>query len=231
MKVRTPAAEKPAPKRRRAAGLATRARLIDAAAELFAARGADGASVRDVCRAARANVAAVTYHFGGKAGLYFETLRAGVAGMIARVEERRGPLEADPARRLVRHVRAFAAVMLATDAPTRPTRLMLVELARPTRALERLIAEFMKPTFDELRTTIAELAPPRTPKARLPLFALGVIAQIVHCKNAAPVVRAQLGYGAAFPAGFADRLADHVLAQLFVGIGRRDLLPLVGEAP
>ncbi len=49
---------------RREAGLRTRARLMDAALDLLAERGEDGVSLRELTDAARANVAAVSYHFG-----------------------------------------------------------------------------------------------------------------------------------------------------------------------
>lgn len=45
-------------------------RLLAAASSLFAERGYEGASVRAICRAADTNMNAVTYHFGGKSGLY-----------------------------------------------------------------------------------------------------------------------------------------------------------------
>jgi AcrR family transcriptional regulator len=41
-------------------------RILDAAEELFATHGFHGTSVRAICAAADANVAAVHYHFGGK---------------------------------------------------------------------------------------------------------------------------------------------------------------------
>ena len=48
---------------------ATRARLLAAAGRLFADRGFKKVTVREICRAARANVAAINYHFGDKLGL------------------------------------------------------------------------------------------------------------------------------------------------------------------
>jgi AcrR family transcriptional regulator len=51
---------------------ATRDRLLDASERLFAARGFRSASVRDITREASCNIAAVNYHFGGKANLYRE---------------------------------------------------------------------------------------------------------------------------------------------------------------
>ena len=44
-------------------------RLLDAAEQLFADRGFEAVSVRDVTQAAKANVAAVNYHFGSRDGL------------------------------------------------------------------------------------------------------------------------------------------------------------------
>ena len=47
----------------------TRDRLLKASTRLFADRGFKHVTVREICRAARANVAAVNYHFGDKLGL------------------------------------------------------------------------------------------------------------------------------------------------------------------
>jgi AcrR family transcriptional regulator len=52
-----------------AAGLDTRDRLLNAAEQLFATRGIDAVSVRDITDEAEANLAAVNYHFGSKHGL------------------------------------------------------------------------------------------------------------------------------------------------------------------
>ena len=61
--------------------LETRARLLQSAAQLFAARGFKDVTVREICRAARANVAAVNYHFGDKTGLYREVLQLAIDTM------------------------------------------------------------------------------------------------------------------------------------------------------
>ncbi len=53
------------------------------AAHLFAEHGFDNVTVRDICQQARANVAAVNYHFGGKSGLYDEVLRWAIRIMQA----------------------------------------------------------------------------------------------------------------------------------------------------
>jgi len=70
---------------------ASRDRVFKAAVRLIARRGYSGVSVRDIARTARVNLAAVNYHFGGKAGLlrsiieefserYYRALQTAMAG-------------------------------------------------------------------------------------------------------------------------------------------------------
>ncbi len=54
----------------------TREALIEAATLVFAEKGYEGGSIRDITRKAQANQAAINYHFGGKEGLYREVLRS-----------------------------------------------------------------------------------------------------------------------------------------------------------
>ena len=44
--------------------------LLDASVAIFADKGLEGATVKDIADAANVNVALVSYHFGGKEGLY-----------------------------------------------------------------------------------------------------------------------------------------------------------------
>ncbi len=69
----------------RSSGPATKERLLDAAERLFAARGFDGTSLREVTAEAGANVAAIHYHFGSKE----ELLRAVLSRIVAPVNSER----------------------------------------------------------------------------------------------------------------------------------------------
>jgi AcrR family transcriptional regulator len=84
----------------------TRERLVAAASELFAQLGYDGTSIRMITDRARANLGAITYHFGTKEGLYehvfdvkIEPLRS---HMVAAVGTEGSPLD-----RVDRFVRAL----------------------------------------------------------------------------------------------------------------------------
>jgi AcrR family transcriptional regulator len=57
----------------------TRQDLVEAAISVFADKGFEAGSVREIAGLANANQAAVSYHFGGKDGLYREVLRRSLA--------------------------------------------------------------------------------------------------------------------------------------------------------
>ena len=65
----------------------TAVRLLDAAEQLFARHGIEGASVRAITQAADANIAAVHYHFGSKLDL----VRALLERRIGEMDDRRRP--------------------------------------------------------------------------------------------------------------------------------------------
>lgn len=75
----------------------TKDRILDAAERLFADKGLDGSSLRDITTAASANLAAVNYHFGSKNGLidavfarHLGPMNAARIALLDRVESRAG---------------------------------------------------------------------------------------------------------------------------------------------
>ena len=67
-------------------GADTRARLIDAALDVFGRLGFEGASTREIAKEEDANLAAIVYHFGSKVALHV----AVAEHIVARVRERIG---------------------------------------------------------------------------------------------------------------------------------------------
>ena len=84
----------------------TQSAILDAARQLFARHGYDGASVRAITRRAHVNLGAITYHFGSKRAL-FEAVIAATAGpareRILAAAETSGP----PLDRIEAMVHAF----------------------------------------------------------------------------------------------------------------------------
>ena len=52
----------------------TKTRLLEAAGEEFAEKGFEGATIRSIIERAKANIAAVNYHFGDKERLYIQAV-------------------------------------------------------------------------------------------------------------------------------------------------------------
>src|SRR3954470_10009122 len=70
----------------------TRERILDAALDLFGERGLTGTTVRDIAARAKVNVAAISYHFGGKDELYRAVAGMVITSIEARVRGRVGHL-------------------------------------------------------------------------------------------------------------------------------------------
>jgi len=89
--------------------LDTRERLVRAAEALFAERGFKRVTVREICLAARANVAAVNYHFGDKLGLYRTVVQSAIDTMCETTELARRAGDGQPPEE---QLRRFIAIFL-----------------------------------------------------------------------------------------------------------------------
>ena len=159
----------------------TRQRLLDAAGEVFAERGFRRATVREICRKASANIAAVNYHFGDKDALYMEVLREAqrVAHAKYPVTLGLGP-DATPEQRLHAYVRSSLLRLLDPGRPAWHGVLISREMVEPTAALDLLIKESVRPRFELLLGIVRELLGPDVPEERVRLCALSIAGQCVY---------------------------------------------------
>jgi TetR/AcrR family transcriptional regulator, regulator of cefoperazone and chloramphenicol sensitivity len=135
----------------------TRERLLKASARLFAERGFKKVTIRDICRAARANVAAVNYHFGDKLGLYREVLQTATEGMRAVNElARQAGADRSPEEQLRRYVAIFVQRVLTPGNDT-VYKLVNREMNDPTPALDTLVEQGVRPRIDYLSGLIADI--------------------------------------------------------------------------
>jgi TetR/AcrR family transcriptional regulator, regulator of cefoperazone and chloramphenicol sensitivity len=135
----------------------TRARLLRAADRLFADRGFKKVTVRDICREADANVAAVNYHFGDKVGLYHEVLQDAINAVRGTTEAARQAGAGCPTEeKLRRFVAVFLQRVLAPGHETRH-RLIQREIDDPTPELDALVEQGVRPRLEYLAGLVAEL--------------------------------------------------------------------------
>jgi AcrR family transcriptional regulator len=135
----------------------TRERILDAATALFAEQGFRRVTVRDICRAAGVNLAAVNYHFGDKAGLYREVVQGAIDAIRGTTEQARLEGEGRPAEERLRVFLGTFVRRLLSGGPTRVQRLVQREMTDPTGLLDRVVAEAIRPRVDYLSAIMAEL--------------------------------------------------------------------------
>lgn len=134
-------------------------RLIVAAADVFARHGYGGARVRQIADAARVNLAAVNYYFGGKEGLYRATLRHLAAQADVNASHANGEsAEAVTQRRIRELIERFNGSM-----PPALARILAHEAMAPTGNLESLLAAATRPEHELLRELLREIGRLRTP--------------------------------------------------------------------
>jgi len=114
-------------------------RLIAAATILFAKKGFSGVSIREVATAANANSALISYHFGGKEGLYQAVLLQQLEKIAAKI----GQIEAAEISCEAK-LREYAQTIKNTH-QMQPylMELMLSEMANPTEFFESVIKRFV----------------------------------------------------------------------------------------
>lgn len=167
---------------------ATRAKLLDAAGDVFAEHGFQAATVREICARVGANVAAVNYYFGDKLGLYTEVLRQIMCAgeneaMLEALQHSRTPEEA-----LRTLVSALLQRMSAHKDRTSKLRIMAHELARPTPALPHVVNEIMRPNYNALRQILGQILGLTPDHDTTRLCAHSLIGQVVHYAHARPVI-------------------------------------------
>jgi TetR/AcrR family transcriptional regulator, regulator of cefoperazone and chloramphenicol sensitivity len=140
----------------------TRERLLDAAGRLFAERGFKEVSIREICKEADANIAAVNYYFRDKAGLYRELL-AHMVDVTWRCE--REKLEKDlngkpPEEKLYMYVRKFIGDLLKNPDERSMVleQLLNREMVDPSPEFEVVFEKGMRPNFQLLCAIVGEIA-------------------------------------------------------------------------
>jgi AcrR family transcriptional regulator len=138
-------------------GADTAQRLLAAASEVFAEVGYGAATLREICRRGRANIAGVNYHFRDKEQLYTAVLDQAVrtAGDGLALF---APAPLDPPEEKLRgFIQRFLHGLLGDDRPVQLLRLVAHEMIEPTAALDLVVEKAARPVNEILRGIVAEL--------------------------------------------------------------------------
>ena len=197
--------------------LETRGRLLAAAERMFADHGFGNVTVRDICRVAHANVAAVNYHFGDKLGLYREVLQTAIDRIRATNEAAREAGEGRSAEeRLRRSIVIFVTRLLRSGHDT-VHRLVQREIGDPTPALDALIEQGIRPRIEYLSRCVADIigCPPSDP--RVLRCVASIQAQSIAYRP--HPIAARLGMPVDAPtAAHVDAIADHIAEFSLAGV-------------
>ncbi len=195
----------------------TQQRLLDTAGQIFAEKGFEGATVREICQRAGVNIAAVNYYFRDKERLYVEAVK-----QACREDAERVPLpEWQPGMsaevRLRDFIRTFVNRMLGNNRPRWHTQLILKEMAHPTAACSEWVQEQIRPLCQVLSGILKELLP-EVPERQVALIAFSIVGQCVYHRVFRPIVTLLVGEEEALTYN-AELLAEHITTFSLAALG------------
>lgn len=207
----------------------TRDRLLQAALAAFGHRDFDAVSVREIVERAGANLAAVSYHFGGKQGLYLAT----AAFLADAMQQRLAPTldeiaglatQADPteaAKLLGRLIHRLAGSLLIDPLGDDAAGFILREQHQPTDAFDILYERLMLPIQQTFASLVARTLGDGAPDARsLTLITHALTGQIIGFRMARETALRRLGQRA-FDTADVEQIAD-TITQLTITALRGD---------
>jgi TetR/AcrR family transcriptional regulator, regulator of cefoperazone and chloramphenicol sensitivity len=210
----------------------TRQRVLNIAAELFAERGFNNVTVREICQRAGTNLAAVNYHFRDKLGLYKEVVQLAANEMnrvktdvMDAAEEPRPPEE-----RLRTYIHLTLHHLLDPRQESWMEKLVARETIDPTPAIDLIIQKGIKPTTERNGRMMAELLGTSLDDPRVWRCFLSVQGQCLFYKMSMPISLRMAPPGFQYTPELIDALAEHVYQFSLAGIRAMAAMPPQGMA-
>lgn len=188
---------------------ATRGKLLDAAAEVFAEIGYHRATVRAICARAGVNGALVNYHFGNKLELYTQMLQRMVS--VAQINAVRAALSqhSAPETMLREAIKARLRGVAAGDQSAWLFRILAHEIAEPTPAMTGIMNDVMRPLYTQLFEIVGALIGLPAADEQTRLCAHSIMGQVIVYVLAGPFL-ARLWPDMKMTAEQLDGIADHI---------------------
>src|SRR5262249_8914772 len=136
----------------------TRRRLLEAAGQVFAEKGFDRATGKEICQRAGANTAAINYYFGGMEGLYEAVLQEAPRRLVT-VEALTTAIagEADAKAKLETFIALLVRALTGPASSSWVLRVLAREVIAPSPAFEALREKEMYPKSRLMKGIVAEL--------------------------------------------------------------------------
>jgi TetR/AcrR family transcriptional regulator, regulator of cefoperazone and chloramphenicol sensitivity len=177
-------------------------RLLDTAIDQFGRNGIDGASTRAIAAAAGTTMSSITYHYGGKHGLYLAAARhiadqmgERMAPALAAIEspsrEREGADAASAA--LLTIIDRFVEVMVHPESAAW-ARFIVREQMEPTEAFDVLYSGMMGRLVDHLAALIARIGGGRCKRADARLKTVAIVGQALVFRVARATLLRAMGW-------------------------------------
>ena len=188
----------------------TRAAIMEAAGKVFAEVGYSKATVRDICREASANIAAINYHFGDKKGLYLAVLKHYQEIAFNTYPPDLGINETQkPEEKLRSYIRSFLTRIMDDGRPAWFGRLLAREFIEPTWAFDILVEETIRPSFQLLTEIVAEIMGKSSKERIVRLCSMSIVGQCLYFRHSNPVIT-RLYPGESFGSKQINELTDHI---------------------
>jgi len=165
----------------------TRQRLLEAAGEVFAERGFQAATVKEICQRAEANIAAINYHFRDKTSLYAEVVRYTQERAKEKYVQALDSIQT-PEERLQKFITTVLQRILDVGRPAWHGKLMAREMIDPTPALDSIVKESVVPLLKMLHDTIREILGPGVDETKVHFAARSIIGQCLYYSHSRPVI-------------------------------------------
>lgn len=183
---------------------------MESAGQVFAETGFSKATVRDICRQAGANVAAINYHFGDKKGLYLAVLKHYQEIAFQTYPPDLGIKETQkPEEKLRAYIRSFLARIMDDGHPAWFGRLLAREFTEPTWAFDILVKETIRPSFQLLTEIVADITGESPKERTVMLCAMSIVGQCLYFRHSHPVI-SRLYPGESFGPGQINELTEHI---------------------
>lgn len=211
----------------------TREKVLDTAERLFAKKGFNAVSVREITGAAGVHLSAVNYYFGSKKNLYEEVFRSRVvpkARFFNEILKRFDQAREIDLREFVRFLTS-AFLEHAINQRERMIKhgpLFFREMASPSPSFELFVDEIIKPIHHKIADLLARCLDREVERERLLFYSLSLMAMVQHFVHARTVV--QLILDKEIDDEFRERWVEYLTDFFLHGLSQEEGTPCLGAA-